>query len=828
MKNDGLPVRKKNYFLSTEKVNTLLTYGGIFFISLATLAYEVSLTRIFSIAQGYHFAFMVISIGLLGVGASGSFLMVFSSILKKELKKSLFITTLTFSLISLTSYLLINQIPFDPMRISWDKTQLLYILCYYVLLSLPFFFTGLTISLAITHLYHQVNQIYFADLAGAALGCLLALLVFSLRGTTGAIATVFLLGLFSSFCFSLQCTRRLFSLFPLLLACFFLIFIKIETTLLQINISPYKGLMVALRYPSAKLLSTKWNPFSRVDVVKSPAARFAPGLSLNFQDSLPHQLGITVDGNNLNAITHYNGEKEKLSFLSQLPSALPYYLKELGDILILEPMGGLDVLMGLYFGAKNIDGIELNPLVVNAVKHDFKKFSGYLYEQEGVHIIVGEIRSYLRKTKKHYDLLQLSISNALGASSSGVYGLVEDYIFTEEAFSQYLDHLKVGGFLAITCYLLPPPRHELRVLSLIISALKKRKISEPQLRLGVIRTWGTMTIVCKQGYFDSKEIEKLKNFCHERNFDLVYYPGINPEEVNLYNQLKEPLYYQFITQLTEEGSREKFYRDYLFDLSPVTDDRPFFYHFFKWNKLKEVYRSVEGKWQFLIEGAYLVPVIFIQTLFLSVFFIFLPTLLASRRSAIRGISRKQAVRVVSYFFFIGMGFMFVEISLIQKFILFLDHPYYAISLVIAALLMSTGVGSYLSKRLSIMKRGKTVKVLLLVLCLSITAYSFILPSLFHLLLPYSLLSRQCLTPLMLLPLGILMGIPFPLGIRWLSSLSSPLIPWAWCVNGCSSVLSSTLAVMIALGGGFSLVLYLAACCYGLATIFLLDKPGLKV
>jgi len=814
----------KKYPLNHEKVNALLTYGGIFFISLATLTYEVSLMRIFSIAQGYHFAFMVISIALLGLGASGSFLMVFPSLVKKELKKTLFITSFTFSLISLTSYLLINQIPFDPMRISWNKTQLLYILYYYLLLSIPFFFTGLTISLAITHLHHQVNQIYFADLAGAALGCLLALLVFSLRGATGAIGTVFLLGLFSSLCFSLQCTKKLFSLFPLLLACPFLILIRFETTLFQINISPYKALLVALRYPSAKLLSTKWNPFSRVDVVKSPAARFAPGLSLNHQDPLPPQLGITVDGNNLNAITHYKGEKEKLSFLSQLPSALPYYLKELEDVLILEPMGGLDVLMGLYFGVKNIEGIELNPLVVNAVKHDFKEFSGYLYEKEDVHITTGEIRSYLRKSKKHYDLLQLSISNALGASSTGVYGLVEDYIFTEEAFIQYLDHLKNGGFLAITCYLLPPPRQELRVVSLIISALGKRKISETQLRLAVIRTWGTMTIVCKKGYFNSKEIEKLKTFCHERNFDLVYYPGINPEEANLYNQLKEPLYYKLITQLTEKGSREKLYRDYLFDLSTVTDDRPFFYHFFKWHKLKEVYRSVEGKWQFLIEGAYLIPIVFIQALFLSVLFIFLPISLASKKSEIRGISRKQAVRVVSYFFWVGMGFMFVEISLIQKFILFLDHPYYAISLVISALLMATGLGSYLSKRLSITKRGGSVKVLLLALSLSIIVYSFVLPYLFHLLLPYSLLSRQCFTLLMIFPLGMLMGIPFPLGIRWLSSISSALIPWGWCVNGCSSVLSSILAVMIALGGGFTFVLYLAACCYGLATIFLLGKP----
>ena len=816
---------EKKHLINSRKANRILTYAGIFFISSAALTYEISLTKIFSIAQGYHFSFLVISIGLLGLGASGSFLTVFPTLLKKELLSTLFITTLTFSIISIISYLLINQIPFDSMRISWDKTQLFYILYYYLLLSLPFFFAGLTISLAITRLHNQVNQVYFADVAGASLGCLAALLVFSLGGTTGAIGTVVLLGLLSSLCFSLQHMRRLLFLFPLLLAGSFLIFVRLESnTLFQINISPYKGLMVALRYPSAKHLSSKWNPFSRVDVVESSAARFAPGLSLNYQDSLPSQLGITIDGDNLHAITHYDGEKAKLTFLSQLPSALPYYLKELKDILIFEPMGGLDVLTGLYFGVKNIDGIELNPLVVNAVKNDFKNFSGSLYEQEGVHISTGEIRSYLRKTKKKYDLLQLSITNALGASSTGVYGLMEDYLFTEEAFTQYLDHLKDGGFFTITCYLLPPPRQELRLISLLLSVMEKMKVPYPELRLIVIRTWGTLTTVCKQGNFDYKEIEKLKVFCHERNFDLVYYPGINPEEVNLYNQLKEPIYYHLITRLMGRDSREKLYRDYLFDLTPVTDDQPFFYHFFKLNKLKEVYQSVEGKWQFLTEGAYLLPVIFIQALFLSGLFIFLPVFLSSKRSELKVVSRKQAIRIVSYFLWVGIGFMFVEISLIQKFILFLDHPYYAISLVIAALLMSAGVGSYLSRRLFITKIGKPAYALLLILSLSIVAYGFILPTLFHLLLPYRLLIRQCLTILIIFPLGILMGIPFPLGIRWLSSFSPSLIPWAWCINGCSSVLSSILAVMIALGGGFTLVLSLAACCYALATISLLGKP----
>jgi hypothetical protein len=237
-----------------------------------------------------------------------------------------------------------------------------------------------------------------------------------------------------------------------------------------------------------------------------------------------------------------------------------------------------------------------------------------------------------------------------------------------------------------------------------------------------------------------------------------------------------------------------------------------------------VYRSVEGKWQFLAEGGYLVPAIFIQALFLSLLFILLPVLLSSKGSEIKSLPRKQVFKTVSYFFWVGTGFMFVEISLIQKFILFLGHPYYAISLIIAVLLMAAGTGSYLSKEISIAKRGKTAYALLLLLCLFIIAYSLILPPLFKLLLPYRLLTRQFLTIILLFPLGMLMGIPFPLGIRWLSSLSPHLIPWSWCINGCSSVLSSILAVTIALGGGFTLVLLLASCCYGLATLSLLFNP----
>jgi spermidine synthase len=787
---------------------SLRFYLGIGIISLATLLFEVSLTRIFSISQWYHFAFMVVSIALLGYGASGSFLMLIRSRLKGNNLNILRITALLFSFSTIICYSIVNRIPFDPMKLAWDKYQILRIFGYYFFLGIPFFFAGLTISIAFTYRSEVAGKIYFADLTGAGLGGLGALAVFAPFAASGAVIITALLGAVASLCFSFSRERK-FVIIVLCLMAALLVLLSVQPAFIKINISPYKGLMLALKYPQSELLQTDWNAFSRVDVVKSPLVRFAPGLSLNYLENLPSQIGITIDGDNLNAITKFSGKKKELEFTAFLPASLPFYVGDNDRVLIVEPMGGLDILSALYHKCKRIDAVELNPLIFRLVKDTYGDFAGHIYSKRKVNISIGESRAILRRSDQRYDVILLSPADVLGASSSGIYGLHENYLFTRESFMNFYHYLEKDGIFCLTLYLLPPPRQELKAISLIVNALEDLKVGNPEKHLVVMRSWGTFTILMKKSPFNLEEISKIKTFCDNRIFDLVYYDGINIEEVNKYNQFPQPIYYQAVSKIVDKNQRKKFYEEYLYDVAPVTDDKPFFYHFFRLKKLSGIYHSVGGKWQPFVQGDYLIFVIFIQALIASTIFIVLPLLFRKKKINTRSNSYKgRNFLLLLYFLFIGLGFMFIEISMIQKFILVLVHPVYSMSIVLVGLLIFSGLGSLSTARFSL-----PLKTIIIILAAIVTAYAILMPFLSDFIISRSAAMRGFFTLLLLLPLGFFMGMCFPKGIRLLSGCVPEIIPWAWCVNGCASVISSILAVIIALAIGFRLVLLCAGISY---------------
>ena len=311
--------------------------AGIFLISSATLCLEISLTRYFSISQEYHFAFLVVSIAFLGYGASGSFLSLFKNLASYDLDKFLSSCSLLFSLTIPFSFLLCNSISFDFIKLSWDKNQIFLIFFYYFLLSLPFFFAGLTISFAITKASKLVNKIYFSDLLGAGSGTLIAAFVFLLKGDRGVIIFISFLALLSSFLFSI---RRSIS-FKILLVCLLIIeggVFFASPSWLSFRISPFKAFPVAMKYPGANHHFTRWNAISRTDILESPAVRYAPGLSLMFRKSLPPQLGLSIDGGELTAVTHFkNPQEPALDFLRSLPSSLAYSFVKHPQTLIIEP-----------------------------------------------------------------------------------------------------------------------------------------------------------------------------------------------------------------------------------------------------------------------------------------------------------------------------------------------------------------------------------------------------------------------------------------------------------------------------------------------------------
>ena len=787
-------------------------YIGIYLTSLSTLLFEISLTRIFSIAQWYHFAFMVVSMALLGYGISGTFLMLFPSILKRDTYTLLSNSALLFAISSPLAYIISNQIAFDPIKVAWDSMQIIYILFYYILFSIPFFFSGMTISIAISKFSEKVHRIYFSDLLGAGSGCIISLFIFFLFGASNAVAVASISGILASAFFYLKKKGVPYRFFLIAIPLSIIIF---SPTFMEIAISPYKGLSSALRYPDAKTIKTKWDSISRVDVIKSGAVRFAPGLSLKFQGELPEQLGLTVDGGSLNAVTRFTGNKDEIAFTDYLPSAMPYYLIKPDNILIFDPRGGLDMLSAIYHGATNIESVEFYPLLTEIVKNDYREFSGGIYDKEKIGIKSGDGRTFIRQSKNRYDIIQISPGDAFASSSTGIYGLTEDYRFTVEAFRDYIEHLNENGILTITLYLLPPPRHELKVVSTAIKTLEEMGIISPEKHISVVRTWGTITIIIKKGELNSDDINKIKDFCKERHFDIEYYPGIKKEETNIYNRFQEPLYFNLLTKIFNPDERKNFFNNYIFDVTPVIDDRPFFHHFFKWNTIAETYNTFGRKWQPFFEGGYLIPVVFIQALVVSIVFIILPLLFLRKINL--EIFKMKDISFLLYFLLIGIGFMFAEISMIQQFILFLGHPVYSITTVLFTILISSGTGSYLSGRYFRDKGYEIIirkfKFFLIILCGLIIIYSILLPYLFNRILFESIIYRQTLSFILLFPLGFFMGIPFPTGIKLLERYNTKIIPWAWCINGCSSVVSSILVIIIALTFGFKTALILSAVAY---------------
>ena len=753
----------------------------VFAVSIAMLMLQVSFTRILSVAQWYHFAFLVISIALFGIGAAGTFLSVFPSLLERELTKLLQFLTFIFSLSIILCFWLANIIPFDPFRITWDTLQLVYIMVYYITLSIPFFFGGMIITLALSRM-EDVGRIYFSSLIGGGLGSVLVLPLSVLGaktiGLSAFIAALSLIGFTDK--------RRLSMVWLALLFIAILYFP-------QVHISPYKTLNIALSYPDSQLLDTRWNAQSRIDVIESPLVRYAPGLSIMYRGGIPDQLGITVDGDQLTAITRWDGNYSSITFVEYLPTSLAFHLNQ-GKTLILGAGGGLDVLTALYFNATPVTAVESNRLVADMMKEEYGDFSGEIYHQSIVE--VSDSRSFARRSEDKYDTILLTLTDSTPAST-GIYALTENYVYTVDAFQDYYSLLSENGTLCITRYVLPPPRESLRIVSLAVAAMEKNGVENPEKHLAVIRSWGTITIIIKKSEFTPHEIAIIREFSKERNFDLVYLPGIASYETNIYNKFPEPYYYQNINMLL--GDKDRFYEDYLFEVSPVTDDMPFFFQFFKLDKIGPTYESMGQKWQPFVEGGYLVPIIFIQALVLSLVFILLP---------LRRIGKyPQKKGVLVYFLCLGIGFMFIEITLIQKFILFLGHPVYAVSAVLFSLLLFAGLGSFYSETL------KNPTKVILALSLLIILYLLILPGIFNLFLGKEMITRYLISLITIAPLGFLMGMPFPLGLRITRMINPELIPWGLAVNGCASVLGSILVIIIAFSWGFNSVLALASAVY---------------
>jgi hypothetical protein len=804
-------------------------YLGLALLSAAALAFEIILTRLFSVTQWYHFAFLAISVALLGYGASGTALTLVPRWGELPTTRRASMLAVLFAASVMGASLSLNHLPFDSYRIAWERIQILYLVLYYLALTVPFFCAGLVTGMLLTAHAGMASRIYAANLLGSALGGLIPLLALPLLGE-GAILAIAALGLLAALVFQLPGAntdpqipgRRpslLSLLYPCLLlaaACLLLLLAILQPAPFQLQLSPYKGLSQVLRFPDSQIVWQKWNAFSRVDRVHSSAIRSAPGLALSYPGELPMQDGLFVDGDDLSPVVlqpaggqqaaDSNGQSTALlrGFTSYLPVALPYQMRPRARALVLEPKGGLDLWVALSQGAEAVVAVESNPLVVRA--------SGGAYQDGRVKVVIEDGRSYARRGDETFDVVHLALGDSYRPVTSGAYSLGERYDLTVEAFEDYLARLRPGGLLVVERWLQLPPSELLRLGAVVVEALRRSGVRDPASQVAVLRSWQVGLVLVKDGAFSPGELEEIREFAAIQDLDLVGLPGLTEAEANQRNVLEEPLYFRAFQQLLAQP--QVLYDGHPYDVRPTTDDRPFFFHFFRWGQSRAVLQQLGQTWQPWGGSGYFVLVALLGvSIAASVGLILLPLVLAREESRGLRASQRFKVRVLVYFGLLGLGFLFVEIPLIQRFILYLGQPVYAFAAVAAALLLFSGLGSLAAVRLS-------PRLTLLPLAAAILLYPLALPHLFQVSLGMHLAVRLLAAVLSLAPLGFLMGIPFPGGLAWIRVRAPGLIPWAWAVNGCASVLASILAAMIALSAGFSWVLAAAALAYASAWLAL--------
>ena len=776
-------------------------YVGLALLSAAALAFEVTLTRLFSVTQWYHFAFLAVSVALLGYGASGTVLSLVPRWVEGPTARRASAFATLFALSVLVAYLGLNYLPFDSYRIAWEQSQLLYLLLYYLALTAPFLFCGLVTGLLLTARAGHASRLYAANLLGSALGGLLPLVLLPRLGE-GVVLAIAALGLLAAQIFfregiptgsSAALRLRALAVRSALLgsAGLLLVMAVFLPAPFRLRLSPYKGLSQVLHFPDAELTWQRWNAYSRVDRVESSSIRSAPGLSLAYPGRLPQQDGLFVDGDDLSPVASAEANQD---YLDYLPVALPYRLRVGGRALILGPKGGQSVEVALSQGADLVVAVESNRLLVEA--------AGSVYRDQRVTVVNEEGRHYARSSDEAFDLVHLALGDGYRPVTSGAYSLGERYDLTVDAFEDYWGRLRPGGLLAIERWMQLPPSELLRAGAIAVEALRRVGVGEPEAQLAVVRDWQVGLILVKNGAYTEEELAIIREFSRARSLDLVALPGLAEAEANRYNLLDEPVYYQAFRRLLD--APQELYAGQSYDVSPPTDDRPFFFHFFKWSQTRAVLQQLGKVWLPWGGSGYFVLVALLAVaIFTSAVLIALPLAFSRQREGVRKGFRG---RTLAYFGLLGLGFLFVEIPLMQRFILFLGQPVYAFAGVAASILFFSGLGSLAAPRLS---PTRTLPLLVVVIPL----YPLGLAYIFDAFMGAPLGLRMLATILCLAPLGFFMGTPFPGGLAWLREHAPGMIPWAWAVNGCLSVIASVLAAMIALSAGFSWVLAAGALAY---------------
>ena len=771
--------------------------------SAALLMTELALTRIFSVTMFYHFAFLAISIALFGLSASGVFVYLMRARwAARDTSELLCIAALAHMSATVVALALLVRI---PVTLSYSPENVVRMLAIYLLAAAPFFTGGAVLSLAFARLTARINALYASDLLGAALGCLALVPLMNLLGAPGVVLSAGALAAIAALCFAPARLRRRAEVAVVLV-------LGMPLTLQLAGVGPFDVVAIKGSEREPQLLFSKWNSFSRVGVYDYPHHDWS--LSPKFKGKPGASLFMDIDASASTPILRATADLRDAGYLRYELTAIAYHLVERPDgfaALVIGPGGGRDVLSALAFGARRVQGVEINPIIVNDVMLGrFREYSGGLYARPDVSIDVEDGRSFVRRSPQRFDVIQASLVDTWAATAAGAYTLTENSLYTVEAFGEYLDHLAPGGLLTVTRWVVDG----LRLVSLAQEACARRGLDAAQ-HIAIVQHRTVMSFILKRSPFAPEEVTRLQRAADELGFTLLYAPGLPAPAV------KDPAEMRAMgTSLADYRAlilapdRARFLEGYRFDVAATTDDRPFFFHT---TRLRDHLGVAFGRHMLFGSGLSALVTLFTISAGLVLLFIVAPLLAAAERP------RRGWGGWLVYFGALGAGFMLLEVAVLQRFVLLLGHPVYSLTVTLFSLLLGTGLGSLLSRRVPEQRVKRVTLYALLAAAAVGVAAAAVLERLVDFAIPWPLWVRIAAAAALLIPVGVLLGVGLPGGMRLLDRARPEIVAWGWGMNGAFSVIGATAAIFVAMNWGFSVTLLAGALTYLAAAGVLLTR-----
>jgi hypothetical protein len=769
-------------------------YLGLFLVTLATVMYEIVLTRIFSVTMWYHFAFVAISVAMFGmtVGALAVYLAP-RFFAPESTRTHLWRFALAFGVSIAVCLGLVLR---ESFRMELSLVGVLATAWVYLVVALPFVFSGVTVCLALTRFPRDVGGLYAVDLLGAALACALVVAVLEVTDGPAAALAAGAIASLGAACFAHadeRQRRRAASLVALAIGAF----AALHTAFVWQQ-RPLVGIHWVKGAPAARPLYERWNSFSRVTVYGDPERPRAPqgwGMSrATPPGSAARQLILTIDGGAGTVLTGFDGRLEAHEYLRYDVTALPHWLRRDGAVLVIGPGGGRDILTALLFGQRSVVGVEINGAILDTVTTRFGPFTGHLDQDPRVRFVNDEARSWVARQRERFDIVQMSLIDTWAATAAGAFVLTENSLYTVEAWVTFIERLSPRGLFSVSrWYFRDRPDEVYRLTTLAGAALRRHGIAEPRRHVVIVRqlgeegtgrrTPGVATMLVSRAPLGDGELRGLEEVAWRLEFDVVLSPRTALNET--------------FAALLSEADPAPVLASLPVNVEAPTDDSPFFFHTLRLRDALAAVREGALADDINLQAVSVLGTLLAAVVGLSVLCVAVPLLLTADRSALTG-----GAPLIVYFAAIGLGFMLVEISQMQRLIVFLGHPIYGLSVVLFALLASSGVGSALATPL--VRRGGLVAALPLVALLGVLAlFGTLTPAVTLAFQDATTATRIAVSAAILAPPGLLMGTAFPLGIGAAAGRAPALMPWLWGINGATSVCASVLAVAIALGAGIS-------------------------